>query len=175
MWSALIAAALLSTEPAAAPPSASTPPETSIPRPGQAGQPLVPEAKLVSAAELMNTTPVVVWDKVGRAWVVEHTGNLSSLLVELTGPLPMHHHPDGDHRIYLIQGDLELTVGDQTRVMHPGDYWVIPRGVRHRLAPKKGTRVLYGSVDLPAVDAKKTVWIEPAPKVIPAKAVTAPK
>ena len=39
----------------------------------------------------------------------------------------------------LIQGEIELTIGGETRVYHPGEAWDIPSGVEHGARIKAGS------------------------------------
>lgn len=43
-----------------------------------------------------------------------------------------HSHPHEQMGL-LISGRVEFTVGDETRVLGPGDMWRIPGGVRHKV------------------------------------------
>ena len=45
-------------------------------------------------------------------------------------PAPPHHHVEQQIAI-MVSGELTLTVGDETRVMRPGDCVVIPPNVEH--------------------------------------------
>ena len=45
-------------------------------------------------------------------------------------PAPMHHHPEQQIAI-IVSGELEFTVGGETRVMRRGECVVIPPGVPH--------------------------------------------
>ena len=45
-------------------------------------------------------------------------------------PTPIHHHVEQQIAI-VLSGELTLTVGDETRVMHAGDCVVIPPHVPH--------------------------------------------
>jgi mannose-6-phosphate isomerase-like protein (cupin superfamily) len=62
--------------------------------------------------------------------------------IEGPGPHLGEVHPDGDEFLYLVSGAMELilddgdehAVGAETRVrLGPGDAYVVPRGVWHRL------------------------------------------
>jgi len=44
-------------------------------------------------------------------------------------PLHIHHH--GDETFFLVEGSLEVRLGDATIVAQPGDYVRIPRGTAH--------------------------------------------
>lgn len=44
---------------------------------------------------------------------------------------PRHGHPNCDEVLYLLDGTLEHTLGDETIVMHAGDTLSVKRGVFH--------------------------------------------
>ena len=80
---------------------------------------------------------------------------------EVTGPSPLHFHPDADHRLYVLEGKLAVTVGTNTTTATVGDLIVIPKGVRHRYdVPAKGERALLLTFDAPPYDPRKTVNLE---------------
>ncbi len=47
------------------------------------------------------------------------------------GEAPPHIHHHEDETFYLIEGSLELRLGDDTLVARPGDYLKVPRGTVH--------------------------------------------
>jgi quercetin dioxygenase-like cupin family protein len=82
---------------------------------------------------------------------------------EVTGPSALHFHPDADHRLYVIEGKVALTVGTNTTTVTVGDLIIIPKGVRHRYdVPAKGERALLLTFDAPPYDSRKTVNLESA-------------
>lgn len=44
--------------------------------------------------------------------------------------LPRHSHPH-EQLGTVIQGQMELTIGDESRLLQPGDVYIIPGGVEH--------------------------------------------
>lgn len=44
--------------------------------------------------------------------------------------LPMHEHPH-EQVTYVLEGEMQFTVGEQTGVLGPGQVALIPPGVRH--------------------------------------------
>ncbi|MBM3144710.1 MAG: cupin domain-containing protein [Chloroflexi bacterium] len=44
--------------------------------------------------------------------------------------LPRHSHPH-EQLGNVIQGQMELTIGEETRLLQPGDVYIIPGGVEH--------------------------------------------
>ncbi len=57
-----------------------------------------------------------------------------SLMVEFRlaagADLPVHRHPH-EQTGYLVAGRIDLTIGDQTHAVRPGDSWCIPGDVDH--------------------------------------------
>lgn len=54
--------------------------------------------------------------------------------------LPPHSH--GAQWGTVIEGEVELTIGGETRTYRPGDSYTIPAGVEHGGMIKAGTRVI---------------------------------
>jgi mannose-6-phosphate isomerase-like protein (cupin superfamily) len=47
------------------------------------------------------------------------------------GPVPPHIHEDHTDSFYVLEGELELTIGDQTVRAGPGTFFAAPPGVTH--------------------------------------------
>lgn len=45
--------------------------------------------------------------------------------------MPAHQHPNEQFGV-MLEGVMELTIGDETRVLRPGSVYTIPGGVVHR-------------------------------------------
>ncbi|WP_299894766.1 cupin domain-containing protein [uncultured Ruegeria sp.] len=54
--------------------------------------------------------------------------------------LPLHSH--GAQWGTVVEGEIELTIGGQTRTYRPGDSYSIPSGVEHGGIIKAGSRVI---------------------------------
>ena len=65
---------------------------------------------------------------------------LSLVTFEPNAEVPSHHHPH-EQGGYLVSGQLEFTIGDETRLLKPGDQWLIPGGVSHRVRAVGGPAV----------------------------------
>ena len=118
---------------------------------------------MVKRSEIMRTDPVADLG-VARYWAVEKGKDVWSLLVEVNGTIPLHFHPDGVHRMYILEGKLRCTVGKETMVMGPGDYMLIPRGVRHKFEKIGDGKAYFVTVDTPPINPANNVWLEPAPR-----------
>jgi quercetin dioxygenase-like cupin family protein len=47
--------------------------------------------------------------------------------------VPRHAHEHTEQVIAIVDGEVEVTVGDETRMLRPGDVCVMNRGVEHEL------------------------------------------
>ncbi len=56
---------------------------------------------------------------------------LSYLEMDAEAEVPLHSHPH-EQAGYLIKGKLQLTIGDETQIMEPGNMYIVPGGVPHR-------------------------------------------
>ena len=55
---------------------------------------------------------------------------LSRVVIESGAEVPLHDHPH-EQAGTLLEGLMEMTIGDETRELTPGDSYVIPGGVMH--------------------------------------------
>lgn len=56
---------------------------------------------------------------------------MAEFRLEAGADLPAHRHPH-EQTGYLVAGRIDLTIGDQTHSVRPGDSWCIPGDVAHR-------------------------------------------
>lgn len=66
---------------------------------------------------------------------------LSYLEMEDGAEVPLHHHPHEQGGI-LLEGKVQLTIGDETRVVEKGSLFLIPPGVPHRAVAVDGPAVV---------------------------------
>lgn len=66
---------------------------------------------------------------------------LSYLEMEDGAEVPLHSHPHEQGGM-LIQGTLQLTIGDETRLCQPGSMFLIPPNVKHRAVAVGGKCVV---------------------------------
>jgi len=121
------------------------------------------EGLMVKRSEILKTEPVADLG-VARYWAVEKKKDVMCLFVEVSGTVPMHYHPDGVHRMYMLEGKMRCTIGKDTMMMESGDYMMIPRGVRHKLERVGEGNAYFVTVDAPPINPKNNVWLEPPPK-----------
>lgn len=101
-----------------------------------------------------------------RLWPLHSTPEARMNYVEVTGASGPHFHPDADHKLYVLEGQVVVIAGTNTTTAIAGDLIIIPKGVRHCYdVPAKGERALLLTFDAPPYDPRKTVNLEPAKPV----------
>jgi mannose-6-phosphate isomerase-like protein (cupin superfamily) len=59
-------------------------------------------------------------------------------LVKTEGEWVWHKHDETDELFLILEGEFEMAFRDQVVVLGPGELLVVPRGVEHRPAARKG-------------------------------------
>jgi mannose-6-phosphate isomerase-like protein (cupin superfamily) len=54
------------------------------------------------------------------------------MVVKAKGEFIWHAHPDSDDLFLVLKGTLRIELRDGAVTLHPGDLYVVPRGVEHR-------------------------------------------
>ena len=119
------------------------------------------EMQLLRYQELIHRKPDHEATNV-RVWKIRQDAMSRVHLVEMSGPLAMHKHPDASHSILVLEGSVRAQVGDKTMDLVVGDYLSIPANVPHRywtLTPK----AYVVSMDAPYYDPAKTITLEHNP------------
>jgi quercetin dioxygenase-like cupin family protein len=49
-----------------------------------------------------------------------------------------HSHPEAEQAMWIVEGDVTMTVGDETRTLGAGDVVVVNRGIEHELYSEGG-------------------------------------
>ena len=74
--------------------------------------------------------PVALREGVSARFVTGGRIMMSFIRLEPGGRVEIHHHPH-EQCGYMIEGSMDLTIGDETRTVRPGDAYTIPGGVPH--------------------------------------------
>jgi mannose-6-phosphate isomerase-like protein (cupin superfamily) len=69
--------------------------------------------------------------------VADYNGN-DVCVVRLEGEFIWHSHADTDDFFLVLDGELDIELRDGTVTLGPGELFVVPRGVEHRPAARKG-------------------------------------
>lgn len=91
--------------------------------------------------------------------LLAQTPEMNIRLNKLQGRIKRHAHPQSNHFLYLIKGQIELTVGDETKVVGAGDFITIPRGTPHAMKRVVDSEALFLDVASPP-DVGDVVWYE---------------
>ncbi len=77
-------------------------------------------------------------------------GDLLFMFISFDRPTvsPLHDHPH-DSIIFVDRGEFDVTVGDQSKHLCPGEGVVVPAGVRHGLTTDAGSRLIEAWYPLP--------------------------
>jgi mannose-6-phosphate isomerase-like protein (cupin superfamily) len=70
-----------------------------------------------------------------------------------------HTHPNSHHFLYFIKGQVELSVGAETRVVGGGDFVTIPRGTPHAMHRIGESEAVFLDVASPP-DVGDVIWHE---------------
>lgn len=113
------------------------------------------------------TTVVNIADKFSRFqdhWSPKLVAELNGQhlkLVKLKGEFVAHAHENEDELFLVIGGTLRIRLPDQELQLGPGEFVVIPRGVRHQPIADEETRVLLlepaGTLNTGDADDERTV------------------
>src|SRR3954452_5049432 len=85
---------------------------------------------LVRTRELMAREPNPS-TTAGHVWRLHQSATSRTNLVEMRGEAGEHLHPDAEHSLYVISGELTVRAGGTIPPLRPGDYISIPAGMKH--------------------------------------------
>lgn len=57
-----------------------------------------------AVADVMSQPPLVAIENSLRAWAVEKSEDFGVVLIEVLGQIPLHMHPDGNRRMFVVEG-----------------------------------------------------------------------
>src|SRR5947208_10486387 len=52
--------------------------------------------------------------------------------------VPWHKHDESEQVMLVLEGEVEMTIEDETRTLGPGDVVVVNRGLHHKLHSERG-------------------------------------
>ena len=70
-----------------------------------------------------------------------------------------HSHAGHEELLIVLKGDGDFRVGDEVRVVHPGDYIYVPRGALHGTVSEGGALALL-SIITPPIDLASDIVFE---------------
>jgi len=78
----------------------------------------------------------IEWVADGGAASAEMSAALA--VFEAGGSNAEHTHPNCEELVYVLDGEIEHTLGEQSTVLRAGDLFVVPRHAPHRLVNRSG-------------------------------------
>lgn len=87
----------------------------------------------INLAERLTT-----FDETWAPKIVARYNNNEVRLVKTEGEWVWHKHDETDELFLILEGEFEMAFRDRTITVGPGELLVVPRGVEHRPAARKG-------------------------------------
>jgi len=100
----------------------------------------------------------------GHVWRLHQSATSRTNLVEMRGEAGEHIHPDAEHSLYVISGEVKVRAGDLETTLGPGDYISIPAGMKHGYTVPADKPALLISMDAPPYDPQKTIRSKSSPR-----------
>lgn len=94
-----------------------------------------------------------------RLTTLAQTPEMNIRVNRLEERIKRHTHPTSDHFLYVIKGQIELSVGDERRVVGAGDFVTIPRGMPHAMHKIGASEAVFLDVASPP-DVGDVIWHE---------------
>jgi quercetin dioxygenase-like cupin family protein len=63
--------------------------------------------------------------------------------------VPWHAHEDTEQVMFILEGEVEMTIEDETATLKPGDVAVVNRGLRHKLRSEGGVTFMEALAPVP--------------------------
>ena len=63
--------------------------------------------------------------------------------------VPWHAHEDTEQVMWIVDGEVEMTVEEETTTLRPGDVAVVTRGLHHKLYSEKGVTFIEALAPVP--------------------------
>jgi quercetin dioxygenase-like cupin family protein len=63
--------------------------------------------------------------------------------------VPWHAHEDTEQVMFILEGEVEMTIEDETATLKPGDVAVVNRGLRHKLHSEGGVTFMEALAPVP--------------------------
>jgi quercetin dioxygenase-like cupin family protein len=114
------------------------------------------EPTIVRTWELMAREPNPSANS-GHVWRLHQSATSRTNLVEMRGDAGEHIHPDAEHSLYVISGEVVVRAGKLETTLRAGDYISIPAGMKHDYRVPANQPALLISMDAPPYNPQKTI------------------
>jgi mannose-6-phosphate isomerase-like protein (cupin superfamily) len=95
-------------------------------------------------SDLRAPTPVNIAQKLGEFsehWsprIVARYNDNEVRLVKTDGEFVWHKHDETDELFLILEGEFDIDFRDRTVTLKPGELLIVPRGIEHRPAARRG-------------------------------------
>ncbi len=113
---------------------------------------------LLSIDKIKQSRPYIDKEHV-RVWNAKLTESIRINVIEFSGEIPMHKHPDAGHNLLVLKGEISVLLGKTRFTAKEGSFIFIPKAVAHKYWTL-GESALLLSMDAPYYDHKKTIKLE---------------
>jgi mannose-6-phosphate isomerase-like protein (cupin superfamily) len=80
-------------------------------------------------------------DQFSEQWapkIVAHYNDNEVRLVKTEGEWVWHKHDETDELFLILDGEFDMEFRDRTVTVHPGELLIVPKGLEHRPAARRG-------------------------------------
>lgn len=84
---------------------------------------------------------------------------VSTFLIWVKREVAAHYHENHSEIVYVLEGEGQMTLGDDIRTIRSGDYIYIPKGTKHSVIVKSSTPMKVMSIQTPEFDGSDRVLI----------------
>jgi mannose-6-phosphate isomerase-like protein (cupin superfamily) len=123
-----------------------------------ADQPSLPPLPVLADLTVLAQEPLAAHETI-RITRLTETAELSALLVQVRGTLPLHFHRRLREVLYLIQGEGLFRVGNAAFPMHAGSVIRVEPGEVHTFSAKGGEPAVFFAVTAPRWDESDRVLV----------------
>jgi quercetin dioxygenase-like cupin family protein len=110
---------------------------------------------IIRTRELMAREPAPA--NGSHVWRLHQSASSRTNLVRMSGEAGEHIHPDAEHSLYVLSGEVTVRAGGTETVLNAGDYISIPAGMKHGYTVLANKPALLISMDAPPYDPQKTI------------------
>jgi mannose-6-phosphate isomerase-like protein (cupin superfamily) len=100
--------------------------------------------------------------------VIAELNDYQFKISRLQGDFVWHSHPDTDEAFLVVEGALRIDFRDGAVTLHPGDLYIVPKGVEHKPFAEREVKLLIieprgvrntGDSDRSQLTAPNDIWI----------------
>lgn len=116
------------------------------------------ELQFTEINKLMQTKPNILGENI-RVWSIKKNETIRINLVEFSGKLGLHKHPDAAHSLMVFEGELIAEVSGKRYRLTKGDFISIPKEAPHKYE-SLSNKSIFVSMDAPYYDPEKTIRLD---------------